>query len=139
MSVLPASHNPEKPLRLDIAAKIAFPDGTMGASGLRKERDRGRLVTEMIAGKEYTTLAAIERMRELCRVPAKEPALSGERKAGRLTGHSGAKPAGTSKTVGDVTPQDVTRMRLKKLSDSLPSTSRKSTCPRKSGTVVPIR
>lgn len=63
--------DPEKrknvPLRLAVAARLSFPDGTMGASGLRKERDRGNLVTEMIAGKEYTTLAAIERMRELCR------------------------------------------------------------------------
>lgn len=43
-------------------------------SGLRKERDKGRLVTEMIAGKEYTTLADIERMRELCRFqPAASP------------------------------------------------------------------
>ena len=50
-------HSPETPLRLDIAAKIAFPDGSMGAAGLRKERDRGRLITEMIAGKEYVTLA----------------------------------------------------------------------------------
>jgi hypothetical protein len=66
---------PEKrrtlPLRLDVAARIAFPDGTMGAPGLRKERDKGRLVTEMIAGKEYTSLVNIERMRELCRVQPK--------------------------------------------------------------------
>jgi hypothetical protein len=64
--------DPEKrrcvPLRLAVAARLAFPDGTMGASGLRNERDKGRLDTEMIAGKEYTTLTAIERMRELCRV-----------------------------------------------------------------------
>jgi hypothetical protein len=78
--------DPEKrhhvPLRLALAAQIAFPDGSMSAAGLRKERDRGRLVTEMIAGKEYTTLAEIERMRELCRVQAKASGLSAAGKTG---------------------------------------------------------
>jgi len=62
------------PLRLSVAAAIAFPDGTMTAAGLRKERDRGRLVTEMIAGKEYTTLAEVKAMRELCRIRPRTPA-----------------------------------------------------------------
>jgi hypothetical protein len=44
---------------------MAFPDGTMGAPGLRKERDAG-LVTEIIAGKEYVTLAAIADIRKGC-------------------------------------------------------------------------
>jgi hypothetical protein len=61
------------PLRLGVAAAIAFPDGTMTASGLRREAARGRLVVERIANKDYTTLAQIERMRELCRVEAKVP------------------------------------------------------------------
>src|SRR5262249_36553501 len=58
----------DTPLRLDVAAALAFPDGSMTAGGLRRERDRGRLVIERIAGKDYTTLAHINRMRELCRV-----------------------------------------------------------------------
>ena len=61
------------PLRLHIAAALAFPDGSMTASGLRRESARGRLVVERIAGKDYTTLANIARMRELCRVEAKVP------------------------------------------------------------------
>jgi hypothetical protein len=40
---------------------LAFPDGSMSASGLRREAARGRLVIERIAGKDYTTLANIER------------------------------------------------------------------------------
>src|SRR5271157_5679076 len=64
---------PDTPLRLSVAAAFAFPDGTMTASGLRRECQRGRLVIERIAGKDYTTLANIERMRELCRVKAKVP------------------------------------------------------------------
>src|SRR5262245_27751870 len=55
------------PLRLDVAAALAYPDGSMTASGLRKEADKGRLVVERTAGKDYTTLGADERRRELCR------------------------------------------------------------------------
>ena len=36
----------ETPLRLDVAAKIAFPDGGMTAAGLRRKWKRGRLVIE---------------------------------------------------------------------------------------------
>jgi hypothetical protein len=57
----------DTPLRLGVAAALAFPDGSMTASGLRREAGRGRLVTERIAGKDYTTLRAIAEMRELCR------------------------------------------------------------------------
>src|SRR6516162_3216995 len=62
---------PNTPLRLADAVKIAFPMGGMTVAGLRRERDRDRLVIEKIAGKEFTTLAHIERMRELCRDEAR--------------------------------------------------------------------
>jgi len=68
-----AEISPDTPLRLSVAAALAFPDGSMSASGLRRERDRLRLIVERIAGKDYTTLANIERMRELCRVDVKVP------------------------------------------------------------------
>jgi hypothetical protein len=60
--------DPDTPLRLDMAAEIAFPNGGMTANGLRREAKRGRLVIERVAGKDYTTLNHIRRMRELCRV-----------------------------------------------------------------------
>ena len=63
----------QAPLRLAIAASLAFPDGSMTASGLRREAARGNLVVERIAGKDYTTLANIKQMRELCRVEIKAP------------------------------------------------------------------
>lgn len=69
---------PDTPLRLNIAAGLAFPDGSMTASGLRRESARGRLVIERIAGKDYTTLANIERMRELCRVEVRVPGSTSE-------------------------------------------------------------
>jgi len=63
----------DTPLRLEIAARPAFPDGSMTASGLRREATRGRLAIEKIARKDFTTLAEIERMRELCRVQRRAP------------------------------------------------------------------
>jgi len=63
----------DTPLRLDVAAKIAFPRGGMSESGLRREAKRGRLVIERVAGKDFTTLNHIERMRELCRVKPSHP------------------------------------------------------------------
>jgi hypothetical protein len=68
-SVLSVDIGGDTPLRLDVAAKLAFPDGSMTAAGLRKEAGRGRLIIERIARKDYTTLSAIARMRELCRLP----------------------------------------------------------------------
>jgi hypothetical protein len=64
---------PDTPLRLALAARLGFPDGSMTASGLRREAARGRLIIERIAGKDFTTLANVEKMRELCRVLAKVP------------------------------------------------------------------
>jgi hypothetical protein len=69
----PEKITPETPLRLGIAAALAFPDGSMTEAGLRREGVRGRLAIERIAGKDYTTLANIDRMRELCRVETKVP------------------------------------------------------------------
>jgi hypothetical protein len=68
----PEKITPETPLRLGIAAALAFPDGSMTAAGLRREGERGRLVIERIAGKDFTTLRNIENMRELCRMHPKE-------------------------------------------------------------------
>jgi hypothetical protein len=64
------------PLRLKIAAERAFPGGGMTASGLRREADRGHLVVERIAGKDYATLHAIADMRRLCRVVKLQPGAS---------------------------------------------------------------
>ncbi|MFG1421730.1 excisionase [Roseixanthobacter liquoris] len=60
------------PLRLGVAAALAFPDGSITASSLRRESLKGRLTVERIANKDYTTLKAIEDMRLLCRVQPKE-------------------------------------------------------------------
>jgi len=71
------------PLRLDIAAQIAFPDGSIGVSGLRREIERGNLRVEQIAGKTFTTLANIEDMRKKCAIPTKGRESSSENHGGR--------------------------------------------------------
>jgi hypothetical protein len=41
----------DQPLRLAVAAALAFPDGSMTASGLRREAARGHLAIERIAAR----------------------------------------------------------------------------------------
>jgi hypothetical protein len=65
---------PDTPLRLDVAARLAYPDGSMTKSGLRREIARGRLECERTAGKQYVTLTGIQRMRAMCRENPKVPA-----------------------------------------------------------------
>jgi hypothetical protein len=111
------SYPPECPLRLAVAAKVAFPDGSMSASGLRREAHRGRLVVERIAGKDYTTLANIERMRELCRVQAKAPGCGSGQLAGKI-GASSPTLSGLSSTAAGTSPQDALKTKLVKLRKS---------------------
>jgi hypothetical protein len=85
----------DTPLRLGIAASLAFPDASMTASGLRREAARGRLIIERIAGRDYVTLAAIERMREKCRLAPDHTSISDARD---LTTREATRQSGSSKT-----------------------------------------
>ena len=90
----------DTPLRLDVVAALAYPDGSMTACGLRREAKRGRLVIERTAGKDYTTLAAIKRMRELCRIePPRHAYGSNPNVATKEPGVSHTAPSGSLKTV----------------------------------------
>src|ERR1700730_12112945 len=64
----PETLTPTTPLRLNVAVQVAFPDGSMGVSGLRNEIDRGNLPAEKIACKIYVTLAGIDMMRHACAI-----------------------------------------------------------------------
>lgn len=57
----------DTPLRLEVAAALAFPDEGVTVSGLRRERDAGRLATFFVAGKEFTTLKDMAYMVATCR------------------------------------------------------------------------
>ena len=52
----------DTPLSLDVAARIAFPDGSMSGLALRNAATRGDLGHAKIGGRVYTSLADIERM-----------------------------------------------------------------------------
>lgn len=58
--------DPNAPMRLKDIIPIAFPHGGISPAGLRREAKRGRLRLMRIAGKDFTTLAAIEEMQRLC-------------------------------------------------------------------------
>ena len=103
---------PDRPLRLAVAATLAFPDGSMSASGLRREAARGRLVVERIAGKDYTTLANIERMRELCRVEASKLAFGSGQHGETRPVKSPAARYGSSLTAASISPRDALRAKL---------------------------
>jgi hypothetical protein len=64
---------PATMLRLEAAAALGFPDGSMSAGALRRQAAVGHLAIYRIAGKDYTTLNDIEGMKTACRVPAKVP------------------------------------------------------------------
>jgi len=101
------------PLRLADAVKIAFPMGGMTVAGLRRERDRDRLVIEKIAGKEFTTLAHNERMRQLCREEARGPDFSLRAPAETRAERSPTEQAGSSETMAGISAQAALEMRLR--------------------------
>jgi hypothetical protein len=92
----------DTPLRLAVAATLAYPDGSMTASGLRREAARGRLVIERTAGKDYTTLDAIDEMRKLCRKLPKDRACGSAESGETDRATSPTKPHGSSVTTGDI-------------------------------------
>jgi hypothetical protein len=111
--LLPDKVDASTPLRLKVAAILAFPDGSMTASGLRREGARGRLALERIANKDYTTLEAIWNMRKLCRVQAKESVCTSE-KRDTMGASLSDNPFGSSRTASGMSPQDALRIRLKR-------------------------
>jgi hypothetical protein len=99
----------DAPLKLDLAAQLGFPDGSMSASGLRREAAKGRLVIERIAGKDYTTLEAIEEMRKLCRIDRKVSDYGSEKEKEKFH------PLGSSVTDQNKYALDAAMTRAKKL------------------------
>ncbi len=118
------------PLRLAEAARIAFPGGTMTEDGLRKEAKRGTLAIFRVAGKDFTTLADIERMIEACRVPQKA---SGSTSKARET-----KPYGSSGTEKSVSPQAAALAIAKGLKSGSRPTLKADT-PRSGGSVISLQ
>jgi hypothetical protein len=117
---------PDTPLRLNVAAAIAYPDGSMTASGLRREAARGRLAIERTAGKDYTTLASISEMRKLCRVEAKDRASGCVEHSTTTPGDSLTQQCGSSKTANIERALDAALMIAEELKRPSQGTSTKS-------------
>jgi hypothetical protein len=124
-----ADIEPDTPLRLADAVAARFPMGGMTVTGLRRERDRGRLLVYRIAGREFTTLADLDRMMELCRDPAKALASTSENAQAAI-------PSGLSLTAKRKSSLREAQALAKKLKKGSANTSRESTGP--SATVIPI-
>jgi hypothetical protein len=125
------------PLRLGLAAAMAFPDGTMTAAGLRREAKRGNLAVTRIAGKDYTTLADIKEMMEKCRVQPKEH-VSGSVPPGVRRDASPMPRPGSSSMPGANTPLASALMAVERLKNRSLTTSPENTN-QSGGTVTPIR
>jgi hypothetical protein len=111
----------DTPLRLEVAARLAFPDGSMKLASLRREIARGRLTYEVIAGKHYTTLANIEAMRELCRVTAKAPVSTSDLPDARAANSN--LRCGSSEISKRSSPQELLRERMRLRRQSRQSSS----------------
>jgi hypothetical protein len=128
---------PTTPLRLKVAAALAFPDRSMSEKALRELGRAGKLTIEKIRGKDYTTLADIEEMRKLCRVQAKAP--DSVHKSGT------EKQCGSSATDSGILAQVALSAKVQKLRQasprpkkSLPNISEKSTTPKQTAGEVMI-
>jgi hypothetical protein len=119
------------PLRLDVAAALAFPNGSMTASGLRNEWQRGNLRVELIANKLFTTLDDIEDMRRKCARPNRRDS-SCERQ------ESDKKQHGLLSTSDGKSAQARAQASAQKLKSRSANTSQK-TAGQVSGTVIPIK
>lgn len=129
---------PDTPLRLAEAAKIAFPDGSIGVRQLRTERDKGKLSTFMIAGREFTTLADIAEMIERCRAKPGRRDCGGDQPSRPAPGGAAVPESGSSSIAADSAAQDAARARIAKLRRPSPTTSRKATRRRRTARVVPL-
>jgi hypothetical protein len=129
---------PDTPLRLETAVKLAFPDGGLGVAGLRSEAEKGRLVIETIANKQFTTLNNIREMREKCRGNQKVPA-SGSNQSGEKMESSASGRLGSSATERARSARAALQETARRLSERSLDTSPENTSPQNNATVTPLK
>jgi hypothetical protein len=103
----------DEPLRLKDAVQIVY-RGALGVSALKAEAAKGHLRIEKTANKDFVTIRAINRMREMCRVQNNRPALYSNDKKPEID-------TGISDTTTGNTQQAATRMMLSALKENMPS------------------
>ena len=123
----PERIGPNTPVRLEAAAALMFPDGSITAKALQREARRGRLAVSKFAGKTYTTIRSIqESMGDLWRGEENNRSSSLSEPSGE-TARSPVPRPGSSATADAKSALDAARLRLKKLASASPTTSSRRT------------
>lgn len=118
-------------IRLATAAALAFPEGNVSAKWLQSQGRRGLLDIWRIAGKDFTTLDAIERMLEECRAQPSRPASISE-------SGQGVKPSSSSSIAEKKSALAAAQAASMKLKQSSADTLPKS-IPPTGATVIPLK
>jgi hypothetical protein len=71
--------SPNTPLRLDIAARLYFLDGSISGRSLEQEAAKGNLQVMRIAGKTFTTFDDLDSLCSRCRIRSNFPDSACER------------------------------------------------------------
>jgi hypothetical protein len=123
--------DPDTPLRLEQALAEAYPQGGMTLAGLRREIARKNLQAEKVAGKHFTTLNFIEKMRERLRTCPDVPSLpaSGSAQRNEKPEKSSGTQRGSSSIEENNSALAAARARTSKLRKLSSDTSAKSTPP----------
>lgn len=141
LAVTRAAYMPDTPLPLAMAAKEAFPAGTMTAAILRKEGSRGNLDIMRIGGRLFTTLADIEEMKRRCRLKPRDRDC-GSSPATEGATASASPASGSSRTetpeLAQASARLVAESLRKKLKTPSQSTSSGGARSRESATVTPF-
>lgn len=127
----------DEPLTLTEACKVIF-KGAIGPDTLMAEAARGRLTMEKIGRRWFVTPAAIREMRKKCEVAQPAKARGSGFSQGASETESPSRLSGSSETDRVNTARDAARMKLRKLNESLPTTSLKNTN-RRQAVVIPLK
>jgi hypothetical protein len=133
------SIKPDTALRLYAAAALAFPDGSLTESSLRKAATDGDLVYEILRGKYFTTLADVEEWRAACRVEGRGRTSGSARKGETPTARSASARSGSSETDGGRSARARLQKIAKGLSGRSASTLPASTSPTAGANVIRLK
>src|ERR1700730_10900205 len=130
---------PDTPLRLDVAAALAFPDGSITGNSLRKAAIQEELEHEILRGKYHTTLSAIDDWRASCRVHPKGQGSGPARQSETRTARSANARSGSSETDRGRSARAALQKMLKAPTGNSANTLPANPSPTAVANVVPIR
>jgi hypothetical protein len=127
----------DEPITLAEACRVIF-KGAIGPDTLMAEAARGRLTMEKIGRRWFVTPAAIREMRRKCEVvqQAKAPACGSSQ--GETAAANQSRQSGSSGTDRISAARDAAKLKLRKLSASLPTTSPRN-INRQKAVVIPLK